>query len=137
MPNWYSRVAWLRLISYFHSISVRFCSLLSLRHQHVSQFSSGLKTAGQSMNRGQAGSSIRSVVENIPGIVKLMPEQEVFVNTLNGGDVEALLTTGFGKSLIYKLLPIVSETLGRPKASKGIVVIESSLVAWRIRLRRQ
>ncbi len=28
---------------------------------------------------------------------------------LNGGDVLALLLTGFGKSLIYQLLPIVSE----------------------------
>ncbi len=50
--------------------------------------------------------AIRSVVENIPGICQLKPEQE---ECLNGGDVVALLPTGFGKSLIYQSLPIVSE----------------------------
>ncbi len=73
--------------------------------------------------------AIRSVVENIPGICQLMPEQEEYlVHILNGGDV-ALLPTGFGKSLIYQLLPIVSEKLGRPKSGKAIIVIVSPLVA--------
>ncbi len=34
-----------------------------------------------------------------------------------------------GKSLIYQLLPIISEKLGRPKSSKAIIVIVSPLVA--------
>ncbi len=41
----------------------------------------------------------------------------------------ALLLTGFGKSWIYQLLPIVIEKLGRPKFSKAIIVIVSPLVA--------
>ncbi len=43
--------------------------------------------------------AICSVVENIPSICKLNPEQEeCLVHILNGGDVVALLPTGFGKS---------------------------------------
>ncbi len=74
--------------------------------------------------------AIPSVVENIPGIYQLKPEQEnSLVHILNGGDVVALLRTGFGKSWIYQLLPIVSEKLGRPKSGKVIIVIVSPLVA--------
>ncbi len=41
--------------------------------------------------------AIRSVVDNIPGICQLKPEQEeCLVHILN--DVVALLPTGFGKS---------------------------------------
>ncbi len=73
----------------------------------------------------------RSVVENIPGICQLKPteQEECLVHILNGDDVVALLPTGFGKSLIYQLLPIVSEKLGRPKSGKAIIVIVSPLVA--------
>ncbi len=43
--------------------------------------------------------AIRSVVENIPGICQLKPEQEeCLVHILNGGYVVALLPIGFGKS---------------------------------------
>ncbi len=53
--------------------------------------------------------AIRSVVENIPAICQLKPEQEeCLVHILNEGDVVALLTKGFGRSLIYQPLPIVS-----------------------------
>ncbi len=74
--------------------------------------------------------AIHSVVENIPGICQLKPEQEeCLVHILNGGDVVALLPIGFGKSSIYQLLPIVSEKPGRPKSGKAIIVIVSPLVA--------
>ncbi len=50
----------------------------------------------------------------------------------------ALLPTGFGKSLIYQLLPMVSEKLGSPKSSKAIIVIVPlGCPSWTIRLRRQ
>ncbi len=43
--------------------------------------------------------AIRSVVENIPGIFQLKPEQEdCLVHILSWGDVVALLPTGFGKN---------------------------------------
>ncbi len=59
--------------------------------------------------------AIRSVVEDIPGICQMKPEQEeCLLHILNGDDIVTLLLTGFGKSLIYQLLPIVSEKLGRP-----------------------
>ncbi len=69
-------------------------------------------------------------MENIPGICQQMQEQEeCLVHFFNGGDFVALLPTGFGKSLIYQLLPIISEKLGRPKSGKAIIVIVSPLVA--------
>ncbi len=41
----------------------------------------------------------------------------------------ALLPTSLGKSLIYQLLPIASEKLGRPKSVKAMIVIVSPSVA--------
>ncbi len=65
---------------------------------------------------------IHSVVENIPGLCQLKPEQEeCLVHILNGVDVVALLLTGFGKSLIYQ---------PRPKTGKAIIVTVSPLVAF-------
>ncbi len=75
--------------------------------------------------------AIRSVVENIPGICQLKPEQEeCLVHILNGGDVVALLTTGFGKSLIYQLLPIVSKKL---RESRSLLSVELELAPfWQV-----
>ncbi len=66
----------------------------------------------------------------IRGIFQLKPKQEeCLVHILNEGDVVALLPTGFGKSLIYQLLPTVSEKLRRPKSGKAIIVIVYPLIA--------
>ncbi len=44
--------------------------------------------------------AICSVVENIPVICQLKPgQEECLVHILNGGDVVALLLTGFGKKV--------------------------------------
>ncbi len=72
--------------------------------------------------------TIRSVVENIPGICQLKPKKKCSHLEWES-DVVALLSTCFGKSLIYHLLPIISKKLGRPKSGKAIIVIVSPLVA--------
>jgi hypothetical protein len=52
--------------------------------------------------------AIRSVVAKLPNIQKLKPEQEQCLLSFVGGhDVVALLPTGFGKSLIFQLTPLV------------------------------
>ena len=48
--------------------------------------------------------AIRSVVATLPNIHKIKPEQEqVLLSFVGGHDVEALLPTGFGNSLISQL----------------------------------
>ncbi len=74
--------------------------------------------------------AIRSVVENIPGNCQLKPElEECLDHILNGRDVVDPTPDKFGKSLIYQLLLIVCEKLGRRKSGKVIIVIVSPLVA--------
>ena len=52
--------------------------------------------------------AIRSVVGSLPKIDQLKPEQEQALQSFVGGhDVVALLPTGFGKSLIFQLAPLV------------------------------
>ena len=76
--------------------------------------------------------AIRSVVATLPNIQKLKPEQEQSLRSFIGGqDVVALLPTGFGKSLIFQLAPLVAKELAKPNTSdaKPIVVVVSPLVA--------
>ena len=52
--------------------------------------------------------AIQSVVETLLNIDKLKPEQEqALLSFVGGQDVVALLPTGFGKSLIFQLAPLV------------------------------
>ena len=52
--------------------------------------------------------AIRSVVGSMPKIEQLKPEQEQALQSFVGGhEVVALLPTGFGKSLIFQLAPLV------------------------------
>lgn len=79
-----------------------------------------------------ASEAIRSVVATLPNIQKLKPEQEqALLSFVGGHDVVALLPTGFGKSLIFQLAPLVVKELAKANASdaKPIVVVVSPLVA--------
>jgi superfamily II DNA helicase RecQ len=74
--------------------------------------------------------SIRSVVAKLPNIQKLKPEQDqCLLSVVGGHDVVALLlTTGFGKSLIFQLTPLVVNELAKAndRDAKPIVVVVSS-----------
>ena len=76
--------------------------------------------------------AIRSVVATLPNIEKSKPEQEqALLSFVGGHDVVALLPTGFGKSLIFQLAPLVVKELGKANAgdAKPIVIVVSPLVA--------
>ena len=77
------------------------------------------------------GEAIRSVLQTIQDIKDLKPEQEAcLTNFLEGKDVFGLLPTGFGKSLIYQLAPLVAKTLCKPNANANpIVIVVSPLLA--------
>ncbi|KAI8487974.1 hypothetical protein Bbelb_344220 [Branchiostoma belcheri] len=72
-------------------------------------------------------SAIASVLQELDGITSLKPEQvDALKSFVCGRDVLALLPTGFGKSLIYQIAPLVLEKLGR---TNPIVIVVSPLVA--------
>ena len=71
--------------------------------------------------------AIQTVVNNTPGLISLKPEQQQALSSfLQGRDVFGYLPTGFGKSLIYQLAPLVLEQMGR---ERPIVIVISPLVA--------
>ncbi|XP_019624894.1 PREDICTED: ATP-dependent DNA helicase Q-like SIM isoform X1 [Branchiostoma belcheri] len=83
--------------------------------------------------------AITSVLASLDGISELKCEQEKALKAfLSGEDVLALLPTGFGKSLIYQLVPLVCkaylQTEGErsslfPGVENPIVIVVSPLVA--------
>lgn len=79
----------------------------------------------------EVGEAIRAVLETIPDIKELKPEQEECLrNFIEGKDVIGLLPTGFGKSLIYQLTPLVAKKMGKPKANANpVVIVVSPLLA--------
>ena len=73
-----------------------------------------------------ASEAIRSVVARLPNIQKLKPEQEQSLQSfVSGHDVVALLPTGFGKSLIFQLAPLVVKELAKANASNWLWQIQS------------
>ncbi|XP_078607893.1 ATP-dependent DNA helicase RecQ-like [Branchiostoma floridae x Branchiostoma japonicum] len=78
--------------------------------------------------------AISAVLEELDGISELKREQnEALKAFLTGKDILALLPTGFGKSLIYQLVPLVYKKLADSSLFSGvaspIVIVVSPLVA--------
>ena len=73
-----------------------------------------------------ASEAIWSVVATLPNIQKLAPEQEQSLLSFVGvHDVVAPLPTGFGKSLIFQLAPLVVKELAKANASDWLWQIQS------------
>lgn len=79
-----------------------------------------------------ARGAIQAVLSRFPHISVLKPEQEdALINFIQGKDVVALLPTGFGKSLIFQLAPLVAKELATRNGTElnPIVVVVSPLLA--------
>ncbi|ROL28095.1 ATP-dependent DNA helicase Q-like 3 [Anabarilius grahami] len=73
-------------------------------------------------------SAIASVIEDIDSALILKEEQRTAIKAfVDGKDVFAVLPTGFGKSLIYQLAPMVAKKMGRNE--NPVVIVVSPLVA--------
>lgn len=73
-------------------------------------------------------SAISTVLSNLSHIHSLKDEQRTVLKAFIGGkDVFALLPTGFGKSLIYQMAPLVVKEMGR--VQDPVVIIVSPLIA--------
>ncbi|KAI8484803.1 hypothetical protein Bbelb_374000 [Branchiostoma belcheri] len=71
--------------------------------------------------------AITSVLDDLDGISSLKNEQKDALNNfVRGKDVLGVLPTGFGKSLIYQLAPLVWKKLGR---ANPIVAVVTPLIA--------
>ncbi len=79
-------------------------------------------------NNGGRRRAIAAVLSELDIISSLKEAQRAALELFLGGkDVSALLPTGFGKSLIYQLAPLIVKKIGRIQNPIGIVV--SPLIA--------
>jgi ATP-dependent DNA helicase RecQ len=81
-------------------------------------------------NKNVFNTALNKVSNQYFGGLVLKPEQIAAISEifLNGCDVFALLPTGFGKSVIYALLPVLCDEVSGIKGKHKIIVI-SPLIA--------
>lgn len=81
-------------------------------------------------NKDVFNTALNKVSNQYFGGLVLKPEQVAAISTilLNGCDVFALLPTGFGKSVIYALLPVLFDEVSGIRGKHKIIVI-SPLIA--------
>ena len=97
-----------------------------MTQREARQFS--LKNMAASADETSVSVAIEQVLSELQSISSLKEEQNTALEAfLRGKDVFALLPTGFGKSLIYQLAPLVVKKMGKVK--NPIIVVVSPLVA--------
>ena len=85
-------------------------------------------------NEGNFEEALRKTTENLPGNIVLKTEQKRSVQQLIfGGDLLAVLPTGFGKSLVFQLLVLVAERLTEKKCSALVVCPLKSIIEDQIK----
>ncbi|XP_063076479.1 ATP-dependent DNA helicase Q1-like [Engraulis encrasicolus] len=73
-------------------------------------------------------SAVSRVLSKLPHIKSLKEEQKTALKEFVGGkDILALLPTGYGKSLIYQIAPLVVQEMGRQQ--EPIIAVVSPLIA--------
>ena len=78
----------------------------------------------ENVSSDEIENAICSSLRCFPGISELKPEQTLVIeNIVCGSDVLAALPTGFGKSLIFQILPSVLNTLQSNSVSPSSLVI--------------
>lgn len=65
--------------------------------------------------------SLGKIVETFPGIVIKTEQKQALRQLVSGGDLLAVLPTGFGKSLVFQLLVLVAEKLTQKKCCVLVV----------------